>query len=97
MSVVSFMTRPLYPAERSPGTHWAGVWMAPRASMDDTEKLTFLTLGDSNSDLSVVQPVASHCTDCATEVHKISGYTLKIRVLLYSFCSIGNWIFFRFT
>jgi hypothetical protein len=29
---------------RSPGTHWIGGWVDPRAGLNDTEKLKFLTL-----------------------------------------------------
>jgi hypothetical protein len=37
--------------------------MGSRAGLNDVEKRKFLTLRDSNSDPSVVQPVASHYTD----------------------------------
>jgi hypothetical protein len=50
------------PGERAPGTHWIGSWVDPRAGLDDVEKRKFLTLIDSNSDLLVVQPVASRYT-----------------------------------
>jgi hypothetical protein len=30
--------------EKSPGTHWIGGWVDPRASLDDVEKRKFLTL-----------------------------------------------------
>jgi hypothetical protein len=36
--VVSFMTRPLYPGERAPGTHWIGGWVGPRVRLDNMEK-----------------------------------------------------------
>jgi hypothetical protein len=62
---VSFTTRPLYPRGRAPGTHSIGGWVGPRAGVDDVEKRKFLTLRGSNSDLSVIQPVASCCTDYA--------------------------------
>jgi hypothetical protein len=32
------------PGERSPGTHWIGGWVDPRADLDDVEKRKFLTL-----------------------------------------------------
>jgi hypothetical protein len=32
------------PGERTPGTHWIGGWVDPRASLDDVEKRKFLTL-----------------------------------------------------
>jgi hypothetical protein len=41
-------------------TYMIGGWVDSRAGLDDMEKLTFLTLsGLGNSDLLVVQPVAS--------------------------------------
>jgi hypothetical protein len=30
--------------ERAPGTHWIGIWMDPRAGMDDVEKRKFMIL-----------------------------------------------------
>jgi hypothetical protein len=42
----------------------------PRASLDDMEKWKFLTLRDSNSDPSVVQPVASRYTDYVIPVRR---------------------------
>jgi hypothetical protein len=30
--------------ERASGTHWIGVWVCPRAGLDDVEKSKFLTL-----------------------------------------------------
>jgi hypothetical protein len=32
------------PGERTPGTHWIGGWVDPRAGLDDMEKRKFLTL-----------------------------------------------------
>jgi hypothetical protein len=40
--------------------------MDPRTGLDDMENLKFLTPPHSNSDLSVVEPVARCYTDCAT-------------------------------
>jgi hypothetical protein len=37
----------------------------PRVGLDDVEKKKFLPYRDSNSDPSVVQPVASRYTNCA--------------------------------
>jgi hypothetical protein len=51
------------PRERAPDTHWIGGWVDPRTGLDDLEKRRFLPYWDSNSDPSVVQPVASHYTD----------------------------------
>jgi hypothetical protein len=41
--VVSFMPRPLYPRGKSPGTHWIGGWVDPRAGLD-MKRRKFLTL-----------------------------------------------------
>jgi hypothetical protein len=44
----------------TPGeSNWIGGWVDPRAGLDDVEKRKFLTLRDSNSDPTAVQPVAS--------------------------------------
>jgi hypothetical protein len=32
------------PGERTPGSHWIGGWVDPRAGLDDVEKRKFLTL-----------------------------------------------------
>jgi hypothetical protein len=52
------------PGERASGTHWIGGWVGSRAGLDDMEKL--IPYRESNSDFSVVEPVASHNTDCDT-------------------------------
>jgi hypothetical protein len=38
------MSRPLYPGEKAPSTHWIGDWVGPKAGLDAAEK-TFLTPG----------------------------------------------------
>jgi hypothetical protein len=53
---------------KASGTHWLGGWVDPRAGLDDMEKLKFLTLPEIETRPSVVQPVASRYTDCATAV-----------------------------
>jgi hypothetical protein len=50
--------------EKAHDTHWIRGWVGPRAGLDDVENRKFL-YEDSNSDLSVVQPVASRYTDYA--------------------------------
>jgi hypothetical protein len=51
--------------ERAPGTHWVEGWVGPRAGLDAVEKRKFLTLNwDSNSDPSLVYPVANRYTYC---------------------------------
>jgi hypothetical protein len=51
--------------ERTPGTHWIGGWVDPRAKLDDVEKRTFMTIRTRTPTSSIVQPVASHYTDYA--------------------------------
>jgi hypothetical protein len=51
------------PGERAHGTHWIGGWVGPRPGLDDVEKRKFFTLQGLELRPSVVQPVASHCTD----------------------------------
>jgi hypothetical protein len=65
--VVSFTLGLISPGEKALGAHWIGGWVDPRDGLDDVEKRKFLTLMDSNSDFSVVQPVANPYTDYAIE------------------------------
>jgi hypothetical protein len=53
--------------------------MGHRAGLDDVEKRKFLTLPDSNSDPSVVQPVASCYTDCAIPATSVLRTLLNSR------------------
>jgi hypothetical protein len=49
---------------RAAGNHWIRGWVDPRAGLDEVEKILDPT-GTRNSDLSVVQPVASRYIDYA--------------------------------
>jgi hypothetical protein len=52
-----------------------GGWVGPRIGLDDVEKGEKSYLyRDSNSDLSVVQPVASRCTDSDIPASKVDRY-----------------------
>jgi hypothetical protein len=53
------------PCRFTPGTHWIGSWVDPRAGLDNLERRKFLPPPGLNSDPSVVQPVVSAYTDCA--------------------------------
>jgi hypothetical protein len=53
------------PGERSPGPHWIGGSVDPRASLDDVKKREILILPGLEIRPSVVQPVASRYTDYA--------------------------------
>jgi hypothetical protein len=62
--VVSVTPRSRFtPGERTPGTHWTGGWVGPRAGLDkeDRGKLLCPCRG-SKPDRSVVQPVVRHYT-----------------------------------
>jgi hypothetical protein len=50
----------------TPGTHWIGSWVDPRAGLDDMEKWKIFTLkGLELPSPPLVQPVASRYTDWA--------------------------------
>jgi hypothetical protein len=94
MWVVSFTSRPLYPRERASGTHCIGRWVDPRAGLDDMESENSWPYRDSNPDLSVVQPVASRYTDCASPAHddeqkptETHNHTVLIKVQEHCACS----------
>jgi hypothetical protein len=55
----------LPPEERASGTHCIRGWVDRRAGLGDMEKWKFLPHRDSNSESSVLQPVASRYTDWA--------------------------------
>jgi hypothetical protein len=60
------------PCRFTPGTHRRWGWVDSRAGLENTEKWKFLTYRDSNSDPSVVLPIASRYTYCATAAHMAS-------------------------
>jgi hypothetical protein len=62
--VVSFTPRPLYPRERTPGTHWIGGWVGPRAVLNAVVKRKIPSpRRESNPRTPIVQPVAQQYTD----------------------------------
>jgi hypothetical protein len=61
------------PCRFTPGTHFIGGWVDPRAGLDDMEKWKYiLPYCDSNSRPLVVQPVVSRYTDWAIPAPTIS-------------------------
>jgi hypothetical protein len=62
------------PGEIAPRTHWIGDWVGPRAGLDDVEKRKFLTIMDSNSDPSAVQPVANRYPASSRSSMRISNF-----------------------
>jgi hypothetical protein len=59
---------------KSPGTHFIGGWVDPRAGLDDMEKWKVLNLPGLELPLPlVVQPVASRYTDWDIPAHIVKG------------------------
>jgi hypothetical protein len=55
--VVSFTPQPLYPQGKSPGTHWIGDWVGPRAVLDAVVKRKIPSpRRESNRRTPIVQP-----------------------------------------
>jgi hypothetical protein len=64
------------PCHYTPGTHFIGGWVDPRAGLDDMEKWKFFTLSGLEVPLPlVVQPVASRYTDWAIPAHIFNWLT----------------------
>jgi hypothetical protein len=64
-SVVSLTPRSLYSGKKSPGTHWIGGWVDPKADMDDMGKRKFCTLSGLELRPLSRPAVASRCTNYA--------------------------------
>jgi hypothetical protein len=87
------MPRPLFtPGERTRGTCCTGGWVSPRAGLD-TEvrvKISYLYCG-SNLDRPVVQSVARHYSDCATQLQRRSKvFNYKSLPVLLSFTDVSK-------
>jgi hypothetical protein len=53
----------LYPREKTPGTHWIGGWVGPRAGLNTGARRKILCpCRGSNLDRPIVQPVVRHYT-----------------------------------
>jgi hypothetical protein len=58
--------RVLPPGKRTPGTHWIGGWVGPRAGLDAGARRKICLCRGSNLDRPIVQPVVRHYTAWAT-------------------------------
>jgi hypothetical protein len=65
------------PGERAPVPIWKKVEYTPEPVCTTWKRENFCPYRDSNSDRSVVQPVASRYTDWAIAAHAISVYGFK--------------------
>jgi hypothetical protein len=75
--VVSFTSQPLYPQRKSPGTHWIGGWVGPRAVLDMVVKRKIPSPHwEWNRRTLIVQPVAQRCTEKFNELilQEMSNY-----------------------
>jgi hypothetical protein len=57
------------PGKRSPFIHWLLVWMDPRTGLDAVERRKISPYRVSNTDFSVVQPVASRSAPSGCHVY----------------------------
>jgi hypothetical protein len=57
------------PSRFTPGTHWIGGWVVPRAGLDDVEKRKFLTLPGLELRPLGRQSVASRHADYSIPAH----------------------------
>jgi hypothetical protein len=70
--------RAFTPGERTPGTHWRGGWVGPRAGLDTEARGKILCPRlESNPDRPVVQPVVRHYTDWANPAPTCHSGPLK--------------------
>jgi hypothetical protein len=65
----------LCPGERTPGTHWIGDWVDPRAGLDTQtmQEKSFASTGDPTP---IAQSVVRHYTDWATDTSIKDTHTL---------------------
>jgi hypothetical protein len=72
------------PRERTPGTHWTGSWVGPRASLDTVSKRKIPSPHrESNPNHPIVQTIPSHDTDWAIPALQytgISNYYLTAKI-----------------
>jgi hypothetical protein len=70
------------PGERAPRTHWIGDWVDPEPVWTTWRIENSWPYRDSNSNTSVIQPVACRYTDHAILALLLRAYVYKIAVIL---------------
>jgi hypothetical protein len=66
------------PAEGTPGAHWIGGWVSPRAGLDTVSKRKIPSpCRISNPDHAIIQPVAIRYTDWTIPALNIKMYLEK--------------------
>jgi hypothetical protein len=77
--VISFTPQPLYPQERTPGIHWIGGWVSPRAGLDAGVRRKIPSpYRDSNPPPPIIQPVSQQYT---TELSRICCCYTSLTIL----------------
>jgi hypothetical protein len=67
-----------------------GGWVGPKTGLNDVESEQSFPYWDSNSDLSVVQPVASRYTEWAMPAPRNKKITVNFYVIMYQRFVINN-------
>jgi hypothetical protein len=70
------------PRERSPGTHWIGGWVGPRAGLDAVVKRKIPYPLPGLKPL-IIQPVAQCCTTDLSWLPPVKNYDVVINLVLH--------------
>jgi hypothetical protein len=94
IGVIDYLTEGLFYTWRVPGTNWSGGWVIPEPVWTTWRRQNSWPYQDSNSDPSVVQPVASRYTDWAitapllngaVNVNVIRKHSQRLKLYVYNF------------
>jgi hypothetical protein len=82
--MVSFTTRPFHRRGKSPGNHWIGGWVDPRAGLNDVENRKFLTLPGLEFRTPGLPACSQSLYDCAIPAHTYSRIEIYFHAFLTS-------------